>query len=98
MPKIAAEAPFWNLKDKAAVRWRAHQKRWQQLHQWEETLPPPSAQPDPGERLRWCEEALALSHRYPPTVPLPLDDEQIRHWRLTRRSLPHRLPARHGQA
>ena len=80
------------------VQWRLHQKRWQQLHRWEETLAPASTLPDPGERLRWCEEALVLHHRYTPLSPPTLDDEQIRHWRLIRRRLPHCLPARHGSA
>jgi hypothetical protein len=81
-----------------AAQWRAHQRRWQQLYRWEETLQPPSVQPDPGERLRWCEEALGFHQRLSPVVPPTLNAEQIRHWRLTRRSLPHRLPARHGPA
>ena len=83
---------------RTAAQWRVHQKRWQQLHRWEETLPPPVAQSDPGEHLRWCEEALAFHHRYSPAAPPTLNDEQIRHWRLTRRSLPRHLPARHGSA
>lgn len=80
-----------------SAQWRVHRKRWQKFHQWEETLPRP-APSDPSARLRWCEEALALRHRPLPLSPSRLDDEQIRHWRLTRRSLPRRLPIRHGSA
>jgi hypothetical protein len=80
-----------------SAQWRVHQKRWQKFHQWEETLPPP-APPDPSARLRWCEEALTLRSSLLPPSPPRLDAEQIRHWRLTRRSLPHRLPTRHGSA
>ena len=78
-------------------QWRTHQKRWQEFHQWEETLPPP-APPDPSDRLRWCEEALAFHRLCSPAAPPTLDDGQIHHWRLIRRSLPHRLPTRHGPA
>jgi hypothetical protein len=80
------------------AQWRAHQKRWQQFHQWEATIPSPSVQSTPSQRLRWCEEALALRHHPSQTVLPPLSDEQVRHWRITRRSLPRRLPSRHGPA
>jgi hypothetical protein len=83
---------------RTVIQWRTHQKRWQQFHRWEETLPPPVVPTQPTERLRWCEEALALHRRFSPPVSLALDAEQIRHWHLTRYCLPHRLPNRHGPA
>lgn len=75
-----------------SAQWRAHEKHWQQFHRWEETLPSPMAQLSPTERLRWCEEALALHHHFSPILLSPIDAEQLRHWRLIRRRLPRRLP------
>lgn len=83
---------------KTAVRWRVHQQRWQQFHQWEASLPASALLPQPTARLRWCEEALALHHRFSSPLAPVLDEEQLRHWRLTRRRLPRRLPARYGSA
>ncbi len=80
------------------AQWRGHQKRWQQFRRWEETLSSSPTGFDPSERLRWCEEALAFHQRFFPDVSPALGAEQIRHWRVTRRSLPRRLPRRHGSA
>ncbi len=80
------------------AQWRGHQRRWQRFHRWEETLSSSPAGFDPSERLRWCEEALTFRQRFFPDIPSTLDAEQIRHWCVTRRNLPRRLPRRHGSA
>jgi hypothetical protein len=79
-------------------QWRLHQNRWHRFHQWEEAQPPLTESATPSDRLRWCEEALALHQRFSPARSPTLDAEQIRHWQATRRRLPRHLPNHHGAA
>jgi hypothetical protein len=81
-----------------AAQWRIHQRRWQELHHWEETLPAPVVPTDPTERLRWCEDAITLHKRFSPPSSPTLNEGQIQHWRLLRRCLPRRFPLGYGSA
>ena len=80
------------------AQWRGHQRRWQQLHHWEETFSAPVTPADSTEHLRWCEEAITLHWRFSPRLSPTLDEEQIQHWLLIRRGLPRRFPLGYGSA